>query len=69
MSPSKYQRGRNLEWEVRKLFTDAGWDVLRGAGSKGEVAGFKTDLIASKTSPHNEKKIYIVLMQAKLKGR
>ena len=69
MPPSKYHRGRNLEWEVRKLFEDAGWDVLRGAGSKGEVAGFPTDLIASKSSPRNDKTIYIVLMQAKLKGK
>jgi hypothetical protein len=40
-------KGRRLEHEVRKLFQDAGWDVIRGAASKGEFCGFKADLVAT----------------------
>ena len=30
-------RGRALEHEVRELFRQAGWSVVRGAGSKEEL--------------------------------
>ncbi len=41
--------GRNLEHDIRKMFVDNGWDCIRGAGSKGEVFGFKTDLCFTRT--------------------
>jgi Holliday junction resolvase len=62
---SRYSRGRALEHEVRALFTAAGWSVIRGAGSKGEVDGMKADLVASKRSAQDTRTIYIVVMQAK----
>lgn len=62
---AQYHRGRQLEWDVRKLFEEAGWSVIRGAGSKGEVDGFKTDLVASRRGKKYGDTIYIVLMQAK----
>ena len=69
MPPNSYRRERNLEYEVKRIFEAEGWSVIRGSGSKGEVAGFPTDLVASKSSPHSEKTVYILVMQAKLKGR
>ena len=69
MSPSNYERGRNLEYEVRKLFTDAGWDVLRGSGSKGEVFGMKADLVATKHTSRSDKRAIMVVIQCKLKTR
>ena len=65
---AKYHAGRGLEYEIKALFTAAGWDSIRGAGSKGSVDGFKTDLVFSKRSAHNERLIYLVLMQAKRKA-
>jgi hypothetical protein len=47
------------------MFEAHGWDSIRGAGSKGTVDGFKTDLVFSKRSAQNESVIYLVLMQAK----
>ena len=46
--PTNYERGRSFEYELKKLFEDNGYSVLRGAGSKGAVFGEKTDLIATK---------------------
>ena len=62
---SRYRSGHVLELEVAKVFREAGWEIVRGAGSKGVVDGFKVDLVASKRTPRSEKNIYIVLLQAK----
>ncbi len=64
---AKYHAGRSLEYEIKDMFTAKGWDSIRGAGSKGSVDGFKTDLVFSKRSAHNERVVYLVLMQAKRK--
>lgn len=64
---TNYQRGINLENKIRKLFQDAGYDVIRGAGSKGKVLGFDTDLVASRTFGKNEDTVGIVLLQCKRK--
>ena len=61
-------KGITLEREVINLFRDAGWDVIRGAGSKGEVLGIKTDLVATKKTPYNNKTALMVLVQCKMKG-
>lgn len=63
--PTNYEKGRALEYKVKELFKAAGWDVVRGAGSKGEVDGFKVDLVASKRGRTNKDTIYMVLLQAK----
>ena len=64
---AKYHAGRSLEYEIKDMFTAKGWDSIRGAGSKGSVDGFKTDLVFSKRSAQNERVVYLVLMQAKRK--
>jgi hypothetical protein len=38
-------RGRQVEHEIRKAFVAQGWDSIRGAGSKGEFAEMKPDLV------------------------
>lgn len=38
-------RGRQVEHEIRKAFRAEGWDSIRGAGSKGEFAEMKPDLV------------------------
>jgi hypothetical protein len=38
-------RGRAVEHEIRKAFVAQGWDSIRGAGSKGEFAEMKPDLV------------------------
>ena len=70
---STASRGRALEHELRALLRAAGYSVIRGAGSKGETdlgAGpWKTDLLATKTTPGLERDIYIVAVQCKLHRR
>lgn len=62
---TNYKSGTQLEYAVKKLFEEKGWSVVRGAGSKGEVDGFKVDLVASKRGRKYADDIYIVLLQAK----
>lgn len=79
---AKYHAGRALEYEIKAMFENelrcpdckkpvkgewTEWDSIRGAGSKGSVDGFRTDLVFSKRSAQNERVIYLVLMQAKRK--
>ena len=45
---STSSKGRAFEHEVRNLFRSAGFSVIRGAGSKGELFGEKVDLVATK---------------------
>ena len=69
---SNYAAGRGLEYELKSLFESAGWSVLRGSSSKGEVLEFKADLVASKFTDKIKRTAYIVLVQAKrqtLKGK
>jgi len=63
---SRYARGRSLEYEVAALFRSAGYSIIRGSSSKGEVAGFKVDLVASKVG-QDQRTVYIVVMQCKRK--
>lgn len=60
-----YSRGRQLEYYVRTIFEAAGWSVIRGAGSKGEVDGMKADLVATKRGTKNTDIVYLVVMQCK----
>ena len=62
---SRYHAGRALEYEVKDLFAKAGWASIRGAGSKGEIDGYKVDLVFSKRSSQNESVVYLVLAQMK----
>ena len=62
---SRYRAGRNLEYLVKDLFVKDGWSSIRGAGSKGEIDGYKVDLVFSKRSSQHESIVYLVLAQMK----
>jgi len=75
-------KGRNLEHYVRGVWKREGFDVIRGAASKGEGFGFKTDLLATlleleevtelnvvKQTGQTEYKLYMILIQCKAKKR
>lgn len=47
----------------------AGYSVMRGAGSKGEIFGHKVDLIATKETADNEYSIEIYGLQLKVRGK
>jgi len=57
--------GSGLEHEARNMCQAAGYDVMRGAGSKGRVAGFDCDLVATKYTDKNKRTLYMVLFQCK----
>ena len=62
---SNYVRGRAYEYEVVKLFKDAGYKVVRTAGSHGEF-----DLIARKqTATHTYESWIAVYVQCKTHKR
>ena len=65
MPPTNYARGRAFEYELKKLFEDAGYSVMRGSGSKGEVFGEKTDLVATKVSRGTKKTAHMIIIQCK----
>jgi len=56
---SNYSSGRSLEYELKALFEGAGWDVLRGSSSKGNVFGVKCDLIATKKTGKIKRTAYM----------
>jgi Holliday junction resolvase len=68
---STASRGRALEHEIRQLFRAAGYSVIRGAGSKGELdvdgQPMKVDLVCTKTGRDVERTVFVVGIQCKLK--
>lgn len=68
---SDHGKGRNLEYEMRDLFKAAGFSVIRGAGSKGEMIEEKVDLICTKETRENEFTVYLTIIgvQCKVKGK
>ena len=61
---SRYAKGRNVEYEVKKIFEKEGWIVTRAAASKGPF-----DLVATKITKSKRKTVYMVcLMQVKSKS-
>lgn len=72
---SKYSRGRALEYDVAETLRADGWQIIRGAGSKGEFAfpdapdGVKSDLVASRIGRTNKDEIHILVIQAKRKRK
>lgn len=62
---SRYHASRRLEYAIKELFTKDGWSSIRGAGSKGEIDGYKVDLVFSKRSSQHESVVYLVLAQMK----
>lgn len=81
MPSSNYNKGRQLEYKIKKLFDDNGWDTTRMASSKGSFAvrqscphcgktvPFKPDIIASQVNRKNKDTIYVILLQAKRSGK
>ena len=61
--------GIEFEREIAKLFRDNGYEVIRGAASKGKLAGMDVDLVVSKISPSNKYEIGVALMQMKRSKR
>jgi len=62
-------KGIEFERELRAVLEAAGFSVMRGAGSKGEVFGMKADLVATKQTSKNSKDAYMVVIQCKVQGR
>lgn len=62
---SNVRAGHDFEREICDLLRRHGYDVVRGAGSKGKLAGMDLDIIASKSTPFNKYELGIVLIQAK----
>jgi Holliday junction resolvase len=66
---SRYATGAALEREIIALFRAAGWEHIRGAGSKGEALGCKADMIFSRFTDSTKRTAYLVIAQAKLLKR
>lgn len=68
---SNASKGRAFEHEIRNLLRDAGFSVIRGAGSKGELLDEKVDLVATKLTRENEYVVYlgVIGVQCKVKKR
>ncbi len=58
-------RGIAFERELAKLFRDAGFDVVRGAASKGRLAGMDMDLVVSKATDKTRYEVGVALLQCK----
>lgn len=61
------RKGASLERYIRKLFEADGWSVIRGAGSKGEVLDWKSDLVATKYTDQTKREVWLAIMQMKVK--
>lgn len=57
------------EHDIRHILEAAGYSVMRGAGSKGEMFGHKVDLIATRETAENEYSIEIYGLQMKVKAK
>lgn len=66
---SASSKGRRFEHEVRELFRQAGFSVIRGAASKGELLNEKVDLVASKLTPANEYRCQLIIVGVQCKVR
>jgi Holliday junction resolvase len=66
---STARKGRAFEHEIRKLLEDAGFSVIRGAGSKGEFFDEKVDLVASKATRENGKTVFLTLIGIQCKNK
>jgi Holliday junction resolvase len=66
---SAASKGRAFEHEVRDLFRKAGFSVIRGAGSKGEMLGERVDLVATKLTARNRYRIVLTPVGVQCKVR
>ncbi len=61
--------GHQFERDIAKLLRDNGFDVVRAAASKGRLAGFDCDVIATKLTPGTKFEIGIAFFQMKRSKR
>lgn len=66
---TNYARGVKVERELINLLKNNGWDVVRGAGSKGKLLGIDADFVATKTTRDNEQTCLLVVGQVKVSKR
>lgn len=66
---STAQLGASLEREIKNLFEDNGWSVMRGAGSKGNVFNEKADLIATRSGTKYKDDVHMIIIQCKKKKK
>lgn len=62
-------KGRSFEHQIRQLFEQAGFSVIRGAGSKGELLEEKVDLVCSKETPQNKFTCFLTIVGVQCKCR
>jgi Holliday junction resolvase len=60
-------KGRRFEHEIRELFRQAGYSVIRGAGSKGEMLQEKVDLVATKATKASRFKVLLTVVGVQCK--
>jgi len=60
-------KGRRFEHEIRELFRQAGFSVIRGAGSKGEMLQEKVDLVATKAPKASRFKVLLTVVGVQCK--
>jgi len=60
-------KGRRFEHEIRELFRQAGFSVIRGAGSKGEMLQEKVDLVATKATKASRFKVLLTVVGVQCK--
>ena len=66
---SRATKGRAFEHEVREIFRQAGFSVIRGAASKGEMFEEKVDLVATKQTPQTNFKVLLTVIGVQCKVR
>jgi Holliday junction resolvase len=66
---SNVHKGRRFEYEIQHLFEDAGFSVMRGAGSKGALLEEKVDLICTKETSENEFTVFLTIVGVQCKAK
>lgn len=66
---SKASKGRAFEHEVREIFENAGFCVVRGAGSKGFFLNEKVDLVCTRETLETKKKVFLTIVGVQCKIR
>ncbi len=66
---SNVHKGRRFEYEIQHMFEEAGFSVMRGAGSKGMLLEEKVDLICTKETTGNEFKVFLTIVGIQCKVR
>lgn len=59
---TNYEKGVRFEREIIELFKQAGYQVVRAAGSHSPF-----DFVAIKTTSQNEKRVYFIAGQCKVR--